>query len=113
MPITLISAPLRHGEVVDSDSNKPIAGAAVYYKQYPDNRVLTESDGRFRLPEVKKAALMPLFLGPIDYAPPRGILVFDADGYETYEVDIRGSHDPKWEEATGMSEIRVKLQRCR
>jgi len=84
VPYHYIAAPHTYGKVVDKQSGEPVAGARVYFKEYPTAAVFTNYDGTFDMPQRKKWIAVPL--GPFDAAPPRLTLVVEAEGYHTVEI---------------------------
>ena len=89
MPYHITATPKTNGKVVDANSQQPIAGVRVYFKEYPETAVTTNSDGSFEMLNFRKWIVVPL--GPFDAAPPHGTLVIEAEGYETKEIrDLYG-----------------------
>ena len=64
----------------------PIEGAQVYFKDYPNLKALTKSDGAFDLQANREWFLMPI-IGPFDFAPVDGTLIIVSDGFEQLEIE--------------------------
>lgn len=86
LPVRYIASPGLYGRVIEKSSKIPIEGAKVFFKEYPDLKVQTKSDGSFNLQTNREWFLMPI-IGPFDFAPVNGTLVIMADGYEQIEIE--------------------------
>jgi hypothetical protein len=85
IPYHYTFTPRAFGRVIDSATGAPIAGATIYFEKHPEARTMTDSGGEFDLPQKKGWIWVPL--GPFDAAPPGGVLVIEAKGYDTYKAE--------------------------
>lgn len=81
---SVVLAPQVFGKVTDATSDQPIAGAGVYYKEYPNQKTTTSKDGSFVLREVREQEKAPPLV-LVDQPEARGTVVIEADGYISSE----------------------------
>ena len=84
-PLRYVASPGLNGRVIEKYSKTPIEGAQVFFKEYPDLKAQTKSDGGFNLQTNKKWLLIPI-IGAVDLAPGHGTLIIEADGYNELEI---------------------------
>lgn len=87
--ITAYDSPMAQGQITDSVSSKPIAGATVSVKDRPTVVAQSQSDGTFGLPPAKHRTRI-LAIGPYDAVSPGGLLVVSANGYQSKEIAAHG-----------------------
>jgi len=115
IPSKYTVTPQIQGKVVEAESGRPLESVKIYFNEFPNKRVLSDKAGNFQLPKVQKTYVLLIF-GPVDFAPPHGILVVDVDKYETCEVRVEGH---SIDEAKGCKaslsgeSLHVELNKCR
>ncbi len=77
--------PHAFGRIIDSTTQAPIPGAIIYFEKHPENRTMADANGEFDLPQKKGWIFVPF--GPFDAAPPRGVLIIEANGHESYRTE--------------------------
>ncbi len=88
--VPVVVAPSVNGTVTDGLTGQPIAGAKVYYKEHPVEKIVTGKDGTFSIPEVREEHKAPVFL-PVDKPSPMGTVVIEAAGYAASEMSVGAS----------------------
>jgi hypothetical protein len=87
IPIRVPESPQVYGSVFDAANRKPIAGASLYYQEYPKKIIHTSADGRFEFPPVHGWSYIPLLL-PVDMFANSHLFV-QATGYEPEVLDYK------------------------
>ena len=89
IPVKYAMTPQVSGFVTDKEESRPISGASVYFKTYPENRATSDLQGKFLLEPVHEWIWVPL--APFDFVP-HGDLRIEAPGYETLEEKNLGGN---------------------
>ena len=96
--IDAYDSPMAQGQITDSVSLKPIAGAIVSMKFRPTVVAHSQSDGTFGLSPAKRRTRI-FAIGPYDAVSPGGLLVVSANGYQPKEI---ATHE-------GLNNVKVAL----
>ena len=88
LPCPGIGTPEHKGRVVDKTNDAPIVGAKIYFKRFPDKFVRSDIRGNYHIYKYTPISWQPLCGEP---ALPRGILIFEANGYKTLKIEVSSS----------------------
>jgi hypothetical protein len=88
VPVKYTATPQVVGSVIDKAGRQPVADATIYFKKYPQTKVLSDAQGKFLLQPISEWIWIPL--GPFDFAPPHGDLRIEAPGYAPLERHLYG-----------------------
>ena len=88
-PSRVPDTPKLEGQIIDKSSKAPLEGVKIYFKEYSNNFVKTDSVGVFKIDENRKWYLQPLGAACCP-SPPKGTLIIEAKDYKKleYEIDI-------------------------
>jgi hypothetical protein len=85
-------SPTIHGQVLERDTGKPVASARVFLKEHPSVTAQTDTNGKFKLPPVRRSRLVPPVADMVVLGCcVRGVVGVQAQGHKSleYSVDAR------------------------
>jgi len=98
-------SPAIRGQVMDRDTGRPVLAALVSIKERPSTTAKSDAAGRFELPPIREAWLVPPFADAVYLGCcSRGTVLVQAIGYKVLQHAID-------EKAPAAVDLRLRLER--